>query len=81
MLGVSAATLSAIENGKTGISSERLAHLATALEVSVERLLAESAADHEPAPPLRAADRPDDRRLDADRGRGAASRRWTSTPP
>jgi AcrR family transcriptional regulator len=54
MLGVSAATLSAIENGKTGISSERLAHLATALEVSVDRLLGESAADHEPAPPLRA---------------------------
>lgn len=38
VLGVSSATLSAIENGKTGVSSERVAHLAEALEVPVDHL-------------------------------------------
>ncbi|MBA3781068.1 MAG: TetR family transcriptional regulator [Nocardioides sp.] len=37
-LGVSAATMSGIENGKTGLSSERVSHIAAALDVSVERL-------------------------------------------
>ncbi|MDO9377267.1 MAG: helix-turn-helix domain-containing protein [Nocardioidaceae bacterium] len=37
-LGVSAATLSAIENGKTGVSSERVSRLAEVLGVPVQRL-------------------------------------------
>lgn len=40
LIGVSAATLSGIETGKTGVSSERATHLAGALDLSVERLLA-----------------------------------------
>ena len=37
-LAVSAATVSAIENGKTGVSTERLSHIAHVLDVSVEQL-------------------------------------------
>ena len=40
LLAVSPATLSAIENGKTGISSERIARLAEALDVPVQRVFA-----------------------------------------
>ena len=40
LVGVSAATLSGIETGKTGVSSERATHLAGALGVSVDGLLA-----------------------------------------
>ncbi len=39
LVGVSAATLSGIETGKTGVSSERATHLADALGVSVDALL------------------------------------------
>ncbi|WP_052336899.1 TetR family transcriptional regulator [Nocardioides alkalitolerans] len=49
-LGVSAATLSGIENGRTGVSSERTTHLAGALGVTVERLL--TGGPHQAAPPL-----------------------------
>ena len=42
LLAVSPATLSAIENGKTGISSERIARLAEALDVPVQRVFATS---------------------------------------
>ena len=42
LLAVSPATLSAIENGKTGISSERIARLAEALDVPVQRVFAGS---------------------------------------
>lgn len=38
LVDVSAATLSAIETGKTGVSSERALHLARALDVAVEQL-------------------------------------------
>ncbi|MCY7396794.1 MAG: TetR family transcriptional regulator [Nocardioides sp.] len=37
-IGVSPATLSGIENGHTGVSSERVSHIAEALDVAVERL-------------------------------------------
>lgn len=37
-LGVSPATLSAIENGKTGVSSERIARIADELDVPVQRI-------------------------------------------
>lgn len=47
LVGVSPATLSAIENGTTGTSTERLGHLADALGVRVERLLSST-----PAPPV-----------------------------
>lgn len=40
-LGVSAATVSGIENGRTGVSTRRLAQVAEALAVGVERLLAD----------------------------------------
>ncbi len=39
LVGVSPATLSGIETGKTGVSSERLTRIARALDVPVERLL------------------------------------------
>ncbi|MET1058656.1 MAG: TetR family transcriptional regulator [Nocardioides sp.] len=42
LLEVSPATLSAIETGKTGISSERIARLAEALDVPVQRVFATS---------------------------------------
>lgn len=54
-IGVSAATLSGIENGRTGVSSQRLEHLAVALRVSVERLLDHTAPDPQQvavAPPV-----------------------------
>jgi AcrR family transcriptional regulator/DNA-binding XRE family transcriptional regulator len=54
LIGVSPATLSGIENGNTGVSSERVAHIADALGVPVERLFAESAVVAAP-PPLFAA--------------------------
>ncbi len=50
LVGVSPATLSGIETGKTGVSSERLTRVARALDVPVERLLApHGAAGHGPA--------------------------------
>lgn len=42
LIGVSPATLSGIENGNTGVSSERVARIAEALDVPVERLFVES---------------------------------------
>lgn len=42
LLEVSPATVSAIENGKTGVSSERISRLAEALDVPVQRLFAAS---------------------------------------
>lgn len=42
LIKVSAATLSGVENGKTGISSERVTQLAEALDVAVARLFGEA---------------------------------------
>ncbi|MDQ2755951.1 MAG: TetR family transcriptional regulator [Actinomycetota bacterium] len=54
LVGVSPATLSGIETGKTGVSSERLTRVAEALGVPVERLLSSSSsAQDEPPPTLR----------------------------
>ncbi|WP_299056675.1 TetR family transcriptional regulator [uncultured Nocardioides sp.] len=47
-LGVSPATVSAIENGRTGVSSARLTALAAALDVGVQRLLVPDAEDAAP---------------------------------
>ena len=52
-LAVSAATVSAIENGKTGVSTERLSHIAHVLDVSVEQLFEGFSNDPEYAPPPR----------------------------
>lgn len=54
LLAVSPATLSAIENGRTGISSERIARLAEALDVPVQRVFA--GPDEKPSAPTTAAD-------------------------
>jgi AcrR family transcriptional regulator/DNA-binding XRE family transcriptional regulator len=66
-LGVSAATLSAVENGRTGVSSARVAALAAALEVPVQRLLAPAT----PAGP----------RSGRDHVAGTAVAGWRSYPP
>ncbi len=55
LLGVSPATLSAIENGHTGISSVRLAQAASALGAPVEDLFSGQPAASRPARPGRAA--------------------------
>ncbi|MCH1866201.1 helix-turn-helix domain-containing protein [Nocardioides sp. CFH 31398] len=49
-LGVSPATLSAVENGRTGVSSARVASMAAALEVPVQRLLAPGPGGTGPSP-------------------------------
>lgn len=69
-LAVSPATLSAIENGKTGISSERIARLAEALDVPVQRVFAGS--DEVPSAPTTAAD---------SALLGPATDDWRSFPP
>lgn len=49
LIGVSPATLSGIENGNTGVSSQRVSQIAQALDVPVERLFA-SVPDVAPSP-------------------------------
>jgi len=52
-VGVSPATISAIENGKTGISIQRLQQIATALAVPAASLVGDSLVGDSPAPPPR----------------------------
>ncbi|SDE02152.1 TetR family transcriptional regulator [Rhodococcus tukisamuensis] len=52
-IAVSPATLSAIENGRTGVSVDRLVELADALEVPTELLLGGAASTERPAAPAR----------------------------
>ncbi|MGN2639389.1 TetR family transcriptional regulator [Nocardia takedensis] len=52
-IGVSAATMSAVENGRTGVSVTRLREIAAALSVPAAALLAGSTAPAEPAQPVR----------------------------
>jgi AcrR family transcriptional regulator/transcriptional regulator with XRE-family HTH domain len=51
-LGLSAATVSAIENGRTGVSTDRLAELADALGVSAGALLSRAGAAAQERPPV-----------------------------
>jgi AcrR family transcriptional regulator/DNA-binding XRE family transcriptional regulator len=56
-LQVSTATMSAIENGRTGVSAERVARLAEELGVPVQRMFGAPDTDAPPSPPsVRAAD-------------------------
>jgi AcrR family transcriptional regulator/transcriptional regulator with XRE-family HTH domain len=84
MLGVSAGTVSAIENGRTGVSVDRLGELAEVLRVSPAELLGLTAdptplaAEPEPEPdPVTSPRRTDDQPAG-----GAAERRsWRDFPP
>lgn len=79
-LQVSAATMSAIENGKTGVSTQRIARLAEELDVPVERLF--GAPDGEPLHPgsvSAGADASLDRR--AHLSKRAPPADWRSFPP
>lgn len=70
-LGVSAATVSAIENGRTGISVDRLRDLAAALDTTAARLLGT------PAPPPRDAAR----RASAAPASTCPDTHWRTFPP
>lgn len=72
-LEVSPATLSAVENGRTGVSSERLARIAVLLDVTVQRIFDGAAGEDAGDTPPAGSGSP--------RSTGAESADWRSFPP